>query len=143
MAKIRVENLELPDLVRLREEVLAQKAPLHVSVDDGVLYFKHSIYLSRESAVRNGVLRESHDRQWLVYSGSDPSTPAWEPTLAVRTRVVSKDEGVDRDLNVETPRREPELADEEAPELETTPAKPRGRPMSARNPDKPPRLIKL
>ena len=60
MATIKVENEKLPDLMRLHQAVTAGTAPIHVSVADGILFFKHRLYLSRDSAVRIDILEESH-----------------------------------------------------------------------------------
>lgn len=57
---IRTENARLPDLVLLHQSVANNSSPPHLSVIDGLLYFKRRIYLSRDSCVRNDVMEESH-----------------------------------------------------------------------------------
>ena len=69
MQHIRNENKTLPDLIELHQAVAARTAPLHVSVVDGILFFKHRVYLSRDSDVRLDILAESHDAKMAGHPG--------------------------------------------------------------------------
>ena len=57
---IRTENHELPDLILLHRAFADGTAPAHVIVVDGLLYFKHRLYLSRHSSTISDILADVH-----------------------------------------------------------------------------------
>ncbi|VFQ68537.1 unnamed protein product [Cuscuta campestris] len=66
---LRAENGALPDLQRLHAECEAGRAPSHISVQEGLLYYKRRLYVSPGSPLRDRILTEFHSTPLAGHQG--------------------------------------------------------------------------
>lgn len=66
---LKRENEQLPDLLALHRAVASGAAPPHISVTDGILYFKIRVYVSRDSLAQSAILAECHDTPTAGHPG--------------------------------------------------------------------------
>lgn len=69
MDSITSENARLPDLLELHQAVREDRAPPHISVRDGLLFFKHRLLLSRDSSILSAVLEKCHSSPSVGHPG--------------------------------------------------------------------------
>ncbi|VFQ79098.1 unnamed protein product [Cuscuta campestris] len=68
---IRRDNALLQDCQSLHSAVQQGTAPPHISLHDGMLYYKHRIYISPSSSLRTAILHEFHSTPIAGHQGVD------------------------------------------------------------------------
>ncbi|VFQ91119.1 unnamed protein product [Cuscuta campestris] len=69
LESLRAENAALPDLRQLHEACAAGKAPAHISVHTGLLYYKRRLHVSPVSPLRVHILTEFHSTPLAGHQG--------------------------------------------------------------------------
>ncbi|VFQ63811.1 unnamed protein product [Cuscuta campestris] len=68
---LRRENKECADYTDLHSAVTAGAAPPHISIHNGLLYYKHRLYISPESPLCHTLLHEFHSTPLAGHQGVD------------------------------------------------------------------------